>query len=568
MRTSSLTQALPIVGSALGRKFGVRVEVQGQRACTDGSRIVIPAFDPQTPVQRTLAWGYLSHEAAHVRYTDFDAMADSAQGSPWLKRLTNLLEDVRIEKALNREYPGTRHTLAEVVRQCVQDGDIGAPALGDPPANVLHDALLTCLRYQVLGQGALKDEADKAGAVLQQTFPQGALTRLNGLLSQVPDLGSTRDCLDLSRKILAMLEEEAQPPSSPQAGEQQQEGIDPSIQDSGSGEIASESGQADKHCLDTDDSDDHSVNAEAQSSGDTGQEALKELLQADETDIPGDPFDAIAARLEDWSQASTGSALSAVTTTPKVLLPGREDVGDEAQALLQKVSAESARLSAQLTGLVQARTLCRDRITRKGRKLDSHHLHRVALDDSRLFRQRAESVAIDSHVHLCLDISGSMSSRLPLAREAVLALSLALSRINGVTLSASAFPGDSSSARTVFSLLSVTEPVKSLALRLVSLNHQGTTPMATGLWHSVHQVLSVNTARRLIMMITDGEPDEDHQQPMRDLLRRCKGTGIEVIGIGIQCSYVEDLFPQSLVIHDLGQLKDGLFRQARLLLAA
>ena len=420
MRTSSLAQALPIVGSALGRKFGVRVEVGGDKAFTTGEQIVIPAFDPQTPVQKTIAWGYLAHEAAHVRYTDFGAVEASYKASPVVKRFTNLLEDIRIEKALGREYPGTRYTLSEVVRQCVCEEKLGAPSPGDPPAGILHDALLTRLRYQVLGQAALKDEADKAESVLQQTFPQGALTRLNGLLSQVPDLDSTRDCLGLSQKILAMLEEEAEKPS-PQSSQGEAGDTDlpdslsssaePEDPESGSGNGAGSDDQVAEPADPGSDQGDVSAL--------TPEQALQQVLQAGEDDLPDDPFDAIASQLEDWSQASGwGSALSAVTTTPKVRVPEVE-AGNEvnAAALLHKVQAESSRLSAQLLGLVQAQTLCRDRVTRKGRKLDSRHLHRVALNDGRLFRQRTEALSIDSHVHLCLDISSSMSSRLPLGER-------------------------------------------------------------------------------------------------------------------------------------------------------
>ena len=54
-----LQKALPIVGSALGRKMCVRVEVSGNKACTDGECIWIPAFDLQRPEQERLAWGYL-----------------------------------------------------------------------------------------------------------------------------------------------------------------------------------------------------------------------------------------------------------------------------------------------------------------------------------------------------------------------------------------------------------------------------------------------------------------------------------------------------------------------------
>ena len=88
-----LQKALPIVGSALGRKMGVRVEVAGHRACTDGESIWLPAFDPQRPEQEKLAWGYLSHEAAHVRYTNF--FLDYG-GSALRRRLTNLLEEALI----------------------------------------------------------------------------------------------------------------------------------------------------------------------------------------------------------------------------------------------------------------------------------------------------------------------------------------------------------------------------------------------------------------------------------------------------------------------------------------
>ena len=56
----TLQKALPIVGAALGRKLGVQVEVSGQRAFTDGERIVLPAFDPERPEQTLKAWGFLS----------------------------------------------------------------------------------------------------------------------------------------------------------------------------------------------------------------------------------------------------------------------------------------------------------------------------------------------------------------------------------------------------------------------------------------------------------------------------------------------------------------------------
>ena len=62
-----------------------------------------------------------------------------------------------------------------------------------------------------------------------------------------------------------------------------------------------------------------------------------------------------------------------------------------------------------------------------------------------LFCKRSEAITIDATVHLCLDISSSMSARMELAREAVLALAYALNQINGVSVSVSAYPGKNDS---------------------------------------------------------------------------------------------------------------------------
>ena len=60
-------------------------------------------------------------------------------------------------------------------------------------------------------------------------------------------------------------------------------------------------------------------------------------------------------------------------------------------------------------------------------------------------------------------------------------------------------------------------------------------------------------------MVTDGGPDIDHHQPVLDLVRRCGQSGIDIVGLGISVSTVEQLFPESLVINQLEQLKPSLF---------
>ena len=173
----TLRNALPIVAAALGRKLGVEVGVGGHEACTDGRHIQIPDI-PDDPVSRDLAWGYLAHEAGHVRYTDFAVYTLAAREGPLQEILQNRIEDVRIERALARPYPGTRSTIAAVLRRMLAEGRLAAPAPTDHPAQVLAAYLLLALRHEVLGQTVLAEEARKAADTLAQVFPAPFIARL------------------------------------------------------------------------------------------------------------------------------------------------------------------------------------------------------------------------------------------------------------------------------------------------------------------------------------------------------------------------------------------------------
>ena len=217
---NTLRNALPIVAAALGRKFGVEVGIGGHDACTDGKRIQIPDV-PDDPASRDLAWGYLAHEAAHVRYTDFAVYEQAAREGPLQALLQNRIEDVRIERALARPYPGTRATIAAVLRRMLAEGRMSAPEPSDHPAQVLAAYLLLTLRHEVLGQDVLAAEANKAAETLRRVFPSAFIARLRTLMDEVPGLTSTAEAVDLARRIRRLIEDEAEasPPARPQGDE-------------------------------------------------------------------------------------------------------------------------------------------------------------------------------------------------------------------------------------------------------------------------------------------------------------------------------------------------------------
>ena len=525
-----------------------------------------------------------THEAAHVRYTNFDL---DYEGSALRRRLTNLLEDIRIEKAISQEYPGAVFSLAEVVKQLVAGGRLGAPKKSDPPVKVLSDSLLAILRFEVLGQTALEQEAVKAREVMKTCFSKQLLDSLYGLLKQVPDLSSTREALTLADQIIALFQNLSNDNSeSKDSGEEGSDKTENSSEDQEASSQESEAqNQEDKTDsasggeLETDSEEGEgdnpenssgSDNQETSNNGDASDKAedslfqkenLKQILESTDQDWPDDLFETVAGELGSWS-CDQSSGLSAITATP-----GQDEVviSDQdrqaAKDLLWKVKSKSAQLAAQLTGLVQAKTLTRDRTGKRGIRIDGKRLHRMALDDGRLFKRRAESITVNATVHISLDISSSMASRMELAREAVLALVYALKQLNGVTVSASAYPG--AREDRVFPIMTGKESTQTVAETLVALDSHDSTPMATGLWHAVHQICQVNAERRLILMITDGAPDIDHQDAVVDLVSRCQQSGIDVVGLGINVPLVEALFPKSLMIDQLGQLKTSLFKLTR-----
>lgn len=84
---------LPLLASVLGNQYGVTVEIGGSEAYTDGKTIHLPALPLDSePKLITMVKGYLDHESAHIRETDFEILR-KANLTPFQHNLFNILED-------------------------------------------------------------------------------------------------------------------------------------------------------------------------------------------------------------------------------------------------------------------------------------------------------------------------------------------------------------------------------------------------------------------------------------------------------------------------------------------
>ena len=545
-----LKNALPIVAAAYGEKFGVKVLIQGQDAFTDGERIVIPTANPDDPHYQQIAWGYLAHEAAHIRHTNFD-MVQKASSKPIRKALLNIIEDVRIENELAKDYPGTRRSISQVIEYMVDTQQMCVPEQLEPASN-LQAWLLFRLRCHFLGQKALTPLYQAVDERVRQLFPAAAMSRLSAMLTAVPSLVSTGEVLKLVDAIVAMLEEESRPPQD----ESDADGGDDIGQDASNYSNNSSDSQTPEA--------DSSAMGDAAETGDSDHsdqaDNLRQALEASAAQFEPDTFAQVAEVLSEQAEGHQG-------VTP-LSLPQAEHamLGDE--AILTLSASESAQIRARLRGMVQSSQDNRNHAKRHGLRVATHRLAASQAGESRLFIQRQPRIAPNAAVHLLVDISGSMGKPIGegnrkyfhVANEAALALAMALEGIPGVVPAVSYFPGIHQEVS--IALL----PKQSVRHRAACFDQKprGCTPMAQAMWFAANSLLAQKQKRKLMIVLTDGDPDD--WAATHDIVDRCRRSGFELLGIGIQTRSVEKFFPQSIVINDVKDLKRELFEVTQQLL--
>jgi cobaltochelatase CobT len=593
MKNNTLQNAFPIVAAAIGNRFGIKVQIGGDQAYTDGKLIRLPAYNGNDPEYKDVAWGLLAHESAHIRYSDFSIDFGT---SVLRRRLCGAIEDVRIEYELAKDFPGTRLTLRTVVEKMIASGGFKAATAEDHPANVLYGYVLKSLRSRVLGQTALTPLVELSEQALKTHFPSGAVIRLKGLLSEVPEeLKSEMDCLHLADRILTMIEQECEQQNTQTQADSESGSEEDADANAGKGNSdeeqtvqspdssdSSSPSTASSEPVDPDDAysnpapdselDDQQSKQSVSQSPIAGNDAMdfqqlqKALQSVSDTELDQDVFEAVKAEL----------TLEERNVDESVMPVGLRQVGNEAAGLrlLDKVQSESVKIRAALQGLVQAQNMSRTHPSCRGRRVIGRRLPQLALGDGRVFARGSVKPSPNTAIHLLLDKSESMSyqvlnthsqsweSRLTIALEATLALALAFEGIAGVNPGITAFPGVDD--ESVFRVLEHGERVRS-KVGGFSLQAQDSTPMTEAIWFGAASLLRCREPRKVLMVMTDGQPND--QLTTLEILQRCRDSGIETVGIGLGID-VSHLFPRAIAINEFRGLRSQLFELSKTVLMA
>jgi cobaltochelatase CobT len=600
---NSLKNALPTIARYFSDDVGVQLIWGAEQAHTWDNKIYLPNLKEEEGVSK-LALGFTAHESAHIVHSTQSVYEKASLEPPFVVKFMNVLEDVRIEDLMMKQFPVIRDWLAHTVK-VVLGGKVQCENLTD--AQVLHNAALVIGRARLLNQ-PLGQESDEMVKVMRDRFGFGRSTKVMALLAKIPTCANTEAVYSLTHLILDVLDEEepeeqeAPQDSKPDAGDdsgdsgddsdsgdsgQQGQGGDDSDDQSGDdaggnqagaandkGGDQDQSGQGGSQAGDPqgDDSDSASGSpAGKKNDADGSSGSLKQKILS----AGADECDELISDLGDAAgQVLNNSAVSGRSCSPASTI--KNAVGSEmlGQETFQNGRTASAGLKQVLMGLIQGSRDCRPTARRTGKSIDGSRLARVTVGETRIFRRTEPVQRVNAAFHILLDASGSMCSTsggtkkaMRFAEESVCALLNALEGIQGVTTGAMVFPRNGDGGVNVGVLKRHSQTVQS-ALRenRFGIVESGGTPLAEALWPAAGDLLAAKGERKIMVVITDGDPNDSASA--KEMVDRCRDSGIDVFAVafgGINSSTLEYVFGGGnwKFIPDLSQLRSALDQLVR-----
>lgn len=579
----------------------------------DGYVLQVPFSPYMTEEQWRYLRGYIDHECGHVKFTDFETyanmyrsvVADCLQYKPgasvtlkdflhdYASMVINILEDVRIERLMGIDFPGSRTNLNTLSEYLFKDCCSVSMMMGNGMTGRLYSLLF--MRVRSLINPALEEPAqllydDMKADVLVEDYTEytrhlDAVWGIGDIFVQ--DWNVERSAREFIRIVIEVLEDytntivvedhtnmlvvedhtnttqgtDSNRTSSGDTGDSS----DGDTGDSSDGGTASgkksvtisaktvfSSMAADLYDMQRDDKGNVSrrfmdaVRDMTDSLEDNNQISDADLMLVDSM------FSHTAERLDKLLDKHKMNALADgkpvyITDCSRVQALSPEQRGD--------MDVVMYNLYGRLADVLQTMTMVRHSTGMCGARLDARVLHRTSVGDGRIFSKKVQRLRRVTEVALLFDASGSMSlteygksNNNEMAQCMALGCLKALRALPGVKSSLSGF-----SNGEMFVMSDYGGPVHEVILSAI-----GGTPLGSSLVELTSQFSDGPDVRRIILFFTDGFPDNVGAVTMA--LDMAKRSGIEVYGIGLQTKAIHTFMDSdhSIIVNSIHELAGGM----------
>lgn len=503
--TAAFIRSLPITAKSLADKFGVNVCFEGNAVPhTDGSTIVLPILSEESSLGDKEAFlGFLIHECAHVRLTDFQSLPPDELAN--LFSATNMLEDCRIEETTCKNFFGAIYLLNQAHLKCVEGWEY--ERLNNVTLMLVWAMMFIKTKLSIFFPKFTNLES-VLGNMLETRLP-GLKAKVEALLkSEFTAADTTHKIGELAQKLLDLYETDKK-----ERAEEKK---------SDSARSSKEAGKS------------GAQNSDKPKSGKHKDLQLIEVIEDTPLDISR-KFKQLAVKsAEKFSTEHKRPAIVlANESAARIKDTLRSSSPESTNLFRQKALGLTQGLRRGLESLVQTRSMQNLGNGRNGRRLDFGNLNKLSTWDMHIFRSPILFKSKRTIVHILLDRSGSMTKDdAQMAKIAAYALLVTLDRIPQTKAQLSAFPAiDRDTGR--ITVVPLGEKPRTFASIIQGLSTFGFTPFVTAM-EEVRSVLATQQAdKKIVLVITDGIFSEADSE-VEKLRASFDKDGIKTGAIGIR----------------------------------
>jgi hypothetical protein len=454
---------------------------------------------------------FLAHEAFHHRMT-----TESKAGmSEAMGMVSNGLEDARIDGACLDLFPGAGMNIRHrVARDWIEAQKLDADA---SPSSVA-----VALRYVLEG---VADEAD-----IRKHWPRvgEALRRIDiDGIDISTEAGQRKSARDICRALGWPVDDDdddgdAPDGPSPNGPSGDGDGPDGDGEGTGADGDGDGTGPAGGDDGDGDDGDDG-----ASGDGEDGGP----LPRGGVTVAPSEKRIAADISKDIADKRASGSAFLPYTQNEETHRRPKKMASWRGVADLDSLRDIATGAMIRLQQALQAPSRAWRKRQRRG-SLDTSRLADVVAGERDIMQHRASLPGLNTAVAISVDLSGSMSSDLPLMRDALLVLSEALGRID-IPTSIAGWDAPQWHGCRHYDIKRFGEAWDDgkVIRRICGIYAHGSTPTANGLFRALEALRTRQEKRRVLLLITDGCPDSAAGLP--EMVRSCDAERIDLFVLGI-----------------------------------